>query len=187
MPKETPVHCRICKREIYRSEGIEGQDWFMRKKNWYFHCECYQKWAKETGSITSAALDEEMWKDATYQYLRYKVRMDVNFSKFDHQWKMLLKKNRTPKGIFFCTKYAYDVKHLDPEKAEGGIGIVGYIYTESCTYWAQREYKEQGILNQIEKQIRQAAAQEVIVVHKKKNEPKRKQIDLAAIAEMEDD
>lgn len=43
--------------------------------------------------------------------------------------------NYTYNGIYHALKYFYDVKHGSIEKANGGIGIVPYIYDSAFIYW----------------------------------------------------
>ena len=43
--------------------------------------------------------------------------------------------NYTSSGIYKTLKYFYDVRGNSIEKANGGIGIVPYVYNEAYTYW----------------------------------------------------
>lgn len=43
--------------------------------------------------------------------------------------------NYTYSGIYKTLKYFYDVRGNSIEKANGGIGIVPYVYNEAYTYW----------------------------------------------------
>ena len=39
--KLLPVHCRICGKEINRLLEVDGIDWIMPSKNFYYHLDCY--------------------------------------------------------------------------------------------------------------------------------------------------
>ena len=97
-----------------------------------------------------------------------------------NQWDNLIKKGKTPKGIYFCTKYFYDIKKGDPKKSEHGIGIISYIYEEGAAYWIEKEQKDKGICARIEEQIRQSQNREKKIV-KKTKEKKVKTYDLSDI------
>lgn len=180
------VHCRVCKGDIDRNIEQENIDWISPSKNFYYHKECYENWKKKTNDIHAQA-DEKMWKDAVYDYLRRDKKIVIDYLKMDAQWKALVKKGRTPKGIYFCVRYFYDVQNGDPSKAQGGIGIVDYIYEEGCNYWASKEIRERGLIAKIEQQMKDAQNQETIVIKKTKDNNKKKKVPtLAEIGEGED-
>ena len=89
--------------------------------------------------------------------------------------------------LIFALKYFYEVKHGVWEKGHGGIGIIPFIYTDACAYWAAQERKSKGIIAEIERQMREAAGQTKHAVIKKEIKPKKFKVDLSLIADMEDD
>lgn len=186
MAKASVVHCRLCKKEIDRSVGKENVDWIMRSKGWYYHKTCYDDWIAKKDDIHTNNVDEELWKDAAYQYLHRDLKIAIDFIKFDSQWKNFLKQGKTPKGIYFSLRYFYEIKNGDTTKAQDGIGIIKFIYTEAGEYWVERELRERGICQKIEQQIREAAAQEKISIQKIQKKKEKKTINLSLIAEMED-
>lgn len=187
MAKASIVHCRLCKKEIDKSIEKENIDWVMRSRGWYYHCSCYDDWIKKKDDIHTNNIDEELWKDAAYQYLHRDLRISIDYMKFDSQWKNFLKQGKTPKGIYFSLRYFYEVKNGDTSKAQDGIGIIKFIYSEAGEYWVERESRERGICERIEQQIREAATQEKRVIQKKGIKKVSKFINIGDISEMEDE
>lgn len=184
MAKRPPVHCRSCGKEIDRDMLVEGKDWVMRSKNWYYHLNCYNSWIKsnEINSTNS----NEVWFEYCWDYLVKDLKMSIDFNKMKKQWDSFLNKNMTAKGVYFCLKYFYDIKDGDKGKSQEGIGIVPFIYKEGCQYWVDREGKERGICELIEEQLKMRAAQEKIILKEKKKEKKKDKFSLESIAEMEE-
>lgn len=188
MAKQNPVHCRICKGEIDREND---KNWVMPQERWYYHTSCYEDFARKKGAIKEKDLtveaDDGLWLDAVYNYLKKDLKISLNFVKFKNQWDNYLKKGLTAKGIYFTLRYYYEVERGDPAKAENGIGIVPYVYERGTCYWGERNQRDKGICARIEAQIMQAAEQKVKVVRQQKKVVKVPTIDLAAIANMEDE
>lgn len=181
------VHCRICKKSIDRVKEKENIDWVMPSKNYFYHFRCYCDWKRKKDNIHSE-IDDDMWLDALWDYLKKDLKMPVDFKKMKSQWDNFLKKGLTAKGIYFTIKYFYDIKKGDVKKSENGIGIVPYIYSDSCSYWVEREEKDAGICQRIEKQIQERRAQKTIIVYQKEKAKTKKGIyDLASIADMPED
>lgn len=154
------VHCRICGQEINRDKE---DGWMNPSRNYFYHTSCYETWAKKKNDIHSEA-DEKLWKDAVYDYLQRVIKISVDYPKFNNQWSSFVKKGRTPKGIYFTVRYFYEVLKGEKDKAQGGIGIVDYIYEEACEYWCKKETRDSGIVARIEEQMRAEQAREVKVV-----------------------
>lgn len=170
------AECRICHVPIDK----ENDDWVMPSKNWYYHRQCYEDWKK------SEPLKDEEWRPFIYDFLSRDLKVSYNWHMCQAQIKKFTKESMTVKGIYFALKYFYQVQHHDWDKGNGGIGIVPYIYTESCEYWARQERLNKGIVAEIERQLREATERDRKVVTKKKS-PKKITVDLSAIAEMEDE
>ena len=95
-------------------------------------------------------LDED--KDKLINYIKQLFNYDVLPAKVNRQLQKYIKENAyTYSGIYDALVYWYEVKHGDIEKANGGIGIVEYIYEESHKYWQSIE--EAKIRNQNAKEI----------------------------------
>lgn len=181
------VHCRLCKGDIDKT-NIET--WVMPSKNWYYHIKCYEEWAKkkqQTSDIHYKA-DEPVWKEAVYDYLTKDIKLELDYGKFLSQWENFLKKGYTPKGIFFTLKYIYDIKKCDVTKAQGGIGLVGHLYTEGCNYWCRKEVENKGICDRIMAQLEAFKKREYVNVTKKKTSRGGKKVPtLAEVAQMKED
>lgn len=145
------VQCRICKEKM---DIDEYKDWIMPSTNWYYHIKCYEDFGKKKKDL-DAALDDDLWFQAAWDFLTKDQKIAVNFLKMKSQWDTFLKKKMTSKGIYFCLRYFYEAQEGDRSKAEGGIGIVPYIYDDSCEYWARLDQREVGICQKIEEQLKQ--------------------------------
>ncbi len=176
-----PVHCRICKGVIDRNVEVEGVDWVMPSKNWYYHKECYESWR------AASPKDDEGWISYIYDFISRDLKVKYDYHMCEAQRKKFLKENKmTNKGIFFTLKYFYELKHGDWNKGHGGLGIVPYVYVEACNYWINKERTNAGILERIEKQMQESRARESKVV-RKKDRKKKFTVDLSVIQGMEDD
>lgn len=184
--KRPIVKCRVCKGPIDRDNEV---DWTMGAQGWYYHTPCYENFfATEAKASASCGeeieMEPEMWLDMTYRYLKYDLKIPIDWVKLQSQWNSFLKKKLTPKGMFFALKYFYDVQKNKPQNSKGGIGIVPYIYEESAGYWYEKEQHDRGICARIEQQI---LAQEYMkpAIAKRSNYRRRiaKTIDLSKIAE----
>lgn len=181
------VHCRVCKREIDRNVEVEGKDWIMPTKNFFYCPKCYEDFGKKKESAKDdvhAEVDNDLWFAILYDYLFKELRISLDMKKVTSQWKNFLKKYRA-KGMYFSMKYFYDVKKGDPKKTDG-IGIIPYIYDEACTYWINREAEYNNVCARIEEQIVKREQQKKVVV-KATQRIKKKTIDLSQIGEDEDD
>ena len=165
------VRCRICHKEINKKTMKEDIDWIMPTNRYYYHKSCYNDWKRQAEDI-KYTLNEELYKKSMLDYLTKDLRMSPNYSKIMKQWDSLIKKGKTPKGIFISLKYYYEVMNGDTTKADGGIGIVPYIYDDAAKYWVDREKRETGILEKIERQIREKNNQATVIVYQ--NTPKKK-------------
>ena len=175
------VLCRICKEKF----DTTTTDYVMPSKNWYYHRKCYEDFGKKSVNIESE-VEDRLWFDASWRILHKDLRLDINYLKFQSQWKNFIQKKMTPKGIYFALRYFYIVKKGDGERAEGGIGIVPYIYEDSCKYWIERNRIEANIVKKIEDQVRQAESREKVVIIKPRKKHTKNNSDLKKV-EMEED
>ena len=170
--------CRLCKIEINK----EKDDWIMPVRNYYYHRNCYKDW-KEAEHV-----NDEDYIELNYDFIARDLKVKYNYHVCEAQRKKFIKDNKmTNKGILFALKYFYEIKHGDWEKGYGGIGIIPFIYTESCAYWAAQERKSKGIIAEIEHQMREAQNRTKKTIVQQKVQPRKFTVDLSAIAEMEDE
>lgn len=183
------VKCRVCHKPI--DVDIE-KDWVRPVERMYYHKNCYDDFAKKKGAIKEGDLhieaDNDLWLSAVYDYLTRDVKMKVNWVKMKKQWDNLLKKGMTAKGIYFTLRYFYEIAKGDPEKAEQGIGIVGFIYDEGTEYWGNRNIRDRGICDRIEAQIREyREKQTTVILRKEVYKPKVKTYSFEDIENSESD
>lgn len=183
MAKLPLVECRICKsKDIDRNTQIEGVDWIMPSRGWYYHKSCYDTWKQST-----PATDEE-YRAFIFDFIARDLKVSYDYHMCKAQIDKFVRENKmTVKGIFFALKYFYEIKGGDWDKGHGGIGIVPFIYNEACTYWYNREKKTKGVVAEIERQMRDAENRTKKEVVQKKTQPRKFTVDLNVIEEMEDD
>ena len=190
MAKKAIVHCRVCKQEFNRLDPklLEGVDWVNPSNRIYYHKACYDEYQRSRLDV-HAKMRNEKWFDAAWDFLRKDLKYDFHFKKVERQWDKYLKDGKTAKGMYFALKYFYEIKKNDVTKSENGIGIIPHIYEDSCSYWQEREHREQGIVAAIEQQIKEAQNQKIIDVRVKKVKRQVKSAAdvLAEIMDMEDD
>lgn len=188
MARAAKVMCRICRQSFDRANTVKDEYWVNPSNKMYYHKTCYDEFQKKKLDLRETMTDE-MWFNAMWDFLRKELKGDFNFLKVRNQWENFLKKKMTAKGIFFATKYFYDIKKGDISKSENGIGIVPHIYEDSCTYWQERNRREVGICDSIERQLLEAANKKTTKVNLAQR--KKKTVSaadrLAAIMNMEDD
>lgn len=157
--------CFYCKQFV----DISDDDYCMATQNRYAHKKCYEE-AHQYDKITS---------DDIYYYLLETVHMKVNYKLYEQQrTKMTTKDGYTNEGILNALKYWYEIKHNSPDKANGGIGIVSYIYNDAQKYYLELARRQKEIAKSLLK-----TNQEVKTVEVKAKE-KRKTKNLIDIDEM---
>ena len=189
MARTIMVQCRICKERFNRGDPnlVEGVDYVKPSKNMYYHKKCYDEYL-DTRLDVHANMADEGWFNAAWDLLRRDLKYAFNFIKVRKQWESFLKNKMTAKGMYFALKYFYEIKKNDVTKSENGIGIIPHIYEDSCSYWQEREHREQGIVAAIEEQIKQAQSQNIVNVKIKKNKRTVKSAaDALAAVDMEDE
>lgn len=112
MTKSVPVKCLYCGQSFQREETP-----FVQVGRRYAHKEC----ADAVEQIHSYM--EQKLGDG---YSRVKVTSQIkNF---------IAKEGMTAEAIYKTLVYWYDIRHSSVEQANGGIGIVPYIYNEYLAY-----------------------------------------------------
>ena len=170
--------CRVCKEKIDKTKD----DWIMPSKNYYYHKSCYKSWKKAEFS------NDEDYIDLIYDFISRDLKVTYDYHMCEAQRKKFIKDNNmTNKGILFALKYFYEVKHGDWSKGHGGIGILPFIYGDSCAYWAALERKTKGIVADIERQMREAAERRKAVVKKQEIKPRKFQVNFNELDGLEDE
>ena len=73
----------------------------------------------------------------------------------------------------------------DKSKAEGGIGIVPFVYSQAAEYWTTLEYNKKGIVAAIESQAMQLAQRSTLHIKREKKKKENKW-DLSLIGDTND-
>lgn len=179
------VTCRICKESFDAKAEEKDIVWIMPSKNYYYHKSCYKNWKTADGLGTKK--EDEAWIHYIWDFLARDLKVEYDYVKCNSQRQNFIKKyGYTNKGIFFALKYFYEVQHNKWEGSKNGIGIVPFIYKESCFYWEQQYKKQDRVLIDIEKQMRERRERESITVTKKKKATRWKS-QLQQIGELEDE
>lgn len=190
MAKRPEVLCRICGMRFQRDDGIENVDWVNPRKNQFYHKSCYDTWVDtmiKNVKDPKVTVDNETYLKYIYELYVRDLKIPVDYVKMRSQFENFLKKKGyTAKGICFAVRYFYLIKKGDTSKAEGGIGIVPYVYEDSKQYWIEQERKKAGTIAEILKQMEERSKRSKIVV--KKVEPARKKYvsHLDEIGDMDD-
>jgi hypothetical protein len=122
--------------------------------------------------------EDDFWYSAIGDYYMKELKIVPNWFKIKAQWDSFVKKNMTPKGIYFAVKYYYGQCSGDVSKAEGGIGIVPYVYNDSKQFWSNREQKSRIICEKINEHLQKNQQPEIKTVKRKvNNKPKLLNID----------
>lgn len=175
------VHCRVCGGDIDRNIDPDGKEWIMASRNYFYHRKCYEDWKHAT-----PATDEE-YIDYIYDFIGRDLKASYDYFLCEAQRKKFLKENMTNKGVFFALKYFYDIKNNDWDKGHGGIGIVPFVYTDSCNYWVNREKRSAGTVAEIERQMREAAERTKIKIKKQNSKKKKYKTDFSVLDSLEDE
>lgn len=95
----------------------------------YAHKKCAEKHQKNKSQ-------EEKDFDLLMKYIKFLFKDEYNPARVAKQLKEFQTQyGYTYSGIFKSLKWWYEIKHNDIEKANGGIGIVPYIYNDAKQYY----------------------------------------------------
>lgn len=102
---------------------------YIKVNRRYAHVECADK-AEEVRS------QEDKDKEALEQYIKQLFNEDYVNPRIRKQINDYINNyNYTYSGIQRSLQYFYEVKGHSLEKANGGIGIVGYVYSDAYNYY----------------------------------------------------
>ena len=126
MAKKIMVKCKYCNQSFNRADPDIK---IVKIERRYAHKECYDK-------FFSVCSKEEMYHDKMNAYLKTIFGDKANFIRINSQIKEFQKKyNYTYQGMYASLLYFYQVKQQSTEKANGGIGIIPYVYQEANEYF----------------------------------------------------
>lgn len=122
MAKLAPVKCPYCGQSFQR-EDTE----FIQIGRRYAHKEC----ADVANQI--------------HTYMKHILGMDYSYTKIEAQIKKFItQEGLNIKSIYKTLIYWYDIKKSSTDQANGGIGIVPYVYNDYLTY-AKNQYENSQI------------------------------------------
>lgn len=133
------VKCIYCGLTFYR----EKED-FVQIKNRYAHTKCHEleteKLSKEQKDLKE--LEDYIMKIFKEDYVNARIRQQIK--------RMREQFNYSYTGILKSLVYFFEVKRNPIEKANGGIGIVPYVYKDAYNYYynlhmAQEKNKDKDI------------------------------------------
>jgi hypothetical protein len=136
------VKCSIC-GETFDASVEPFEKTFNGRR--YAHKHCYEE--KE-----SSKSQEEKDKEALIEYIKQLFGIDRLNAHINKQLKDYIEINHyTYSGIHRALIYHFEIKKGDISKANGGIGIVGYVYQQAHDYyysiWLAQQKNEQKIEN----------------------------------------
>ncbi len=162
------VTCRICKEKFDAKEEERATIWIMPSKNCYYHKDCYDNWKGASKDI-NLKKNDEIWIDYIWDYISRDLKKSYDYQKANSQRKNFINsKGYTNKGIFFALRYAYEIKKINIDKSNGGIGIVPYVYQESILYWSTMQRNQKDLLLKIEEQMEKLRTTDKKIIKKKK-------------------
>ena len=124
---------------------ITKDEWVKPNTTRYAHKKCYEEKRKP---------GEDLLPDDIYYYLKDEVHLAIDYRTFESQRSNMIKKNGyTNAGILQALKYWYQVKKSSPDKANGGIGIVPYIYQDAQNYYKNLAKQQKEISKSTSNQI----------------------------------
>lgn len=122
------VICSICNIQFDTNE----EEYVKTSARRYAHKKCAELQEQKQGIILRIHNKMKGILGETY-----------NKTKIDRSIKTMVKEGKTEIGILNTLEYWYDIKGHGPEKANGGIGIVEWVYGDAMNYYEkQKRYNE---------------------------------------------
>lgn len=136
------VICLYCKKKF----DTDIEPFIKPNSTRYAHVECHEQ-------ATAAKTQEDKDREALEAYIKQLFNIEVLDAKIRRQIKQYITEyNYSYSGILATLKYAFEVKHNSVEKANGGIGIVGYLYQEAFRYnyniWLSQQKNEDKVIDE---------------------------------------
>lgn len=120
------VKCLYCGQQFDRNDPANNAIKIGRR---YAHKQC----SDERNAQMS---QEERDQEALYNYCKELFKEDYNYLKIKKQIESYIKNYQyTYSGMLKALKWFFEVKKENIEKANGGIGIVPYIYQDAYKYY----------------------------------------------------
>jgi hypothetical protein len=119
-----PVKCPGCSLFFDRDKIA-----FVQFKNRYWHKQCYD-------SMTQQSAQDDRDLKVLEEYIVKLLKLDCMNARIKKQIKdMRSEYGFTYSGILKSLQYFYEVRNNSIEKANGGVGIVPYVYEDAKKYF----------------------------------------------------
>lgn len=118
------VKCFYCGQSFDAST----EEFVKPRVNRYAHKTCAERYR-------NSKTKEERDKEKLEEYIKELFHITELTPKIKNQIKQYAEKNYSYSGMYKSLKYFYEIKGNSIEKAQGGIGIVPWIWDEAFTYW----------------------------------------------------
>lgn len=146
------VKCAFCGNQV-------DEPYRQDKKN--YHKECYE---------------QKLQRDELCQYICNMFALKAPGPRIYTQIKKYIDDGYTYVGILNALRYFYEIKKGSKEKANGGIGIVSYVYKDANNYFSYKDEQKTRIAESITKQFNKE--EQVMKIKKVEQEKKKPLYDL---------
>lgn len=127
-----PVKCPSCGLTFDRDKAE-----FVHHKNRYYHKLCYD-------TMMSKVSQEQKDLQELEQYIMQLFKVDHINARIRQQMKRMREEyNYSYSGMLKSLIYFFEVKRNPIEKANGGIGIVPYVYNDAYKYYYELHMAQQ--------------------------------------------
>lgn len=167
--KKPKVKCPGCEERFYRED-----EEFTHVGNRYWHTSCYEKQQSEKDKAEKdlRLLEKYICNLFELEFVSPRIRRQINT--------MVSTYNFTHSGILGTLKYWFEIKDESLKKANGGIGIVPYVYNDAAEYFQMLERSH--FVNKDVDEIERNIINVTIPVPKKKTR-EVKEVDLSFLEE----
>lgn len=158
------VKCSICGQQF----DANTEQYVNTSSRRYAHKNCFDLKQKEQEQLEKEKNDLENYIMKLFNISYVDARIHKQINEYINNYKY------TYSGIQKALVYHYEVKNGDIEKANGGIGIVPYVYQNAFNYyyslWEAKQKNENKVIKEYVPEV-----QEIIIpIPKRKIKPKRK-------------
>lgn len=119
------VKCPLCGKTF----DTNSEPYVMVNSRRYAHESCYQESQGKADKIKHDKEQLELYIKELFGYQKLPDRVNKQIRQYTNE------KGYSYSGIYKTLKYWFDIKKGDLEKANGGIGIVPYVYDQARDYW----------------------------------------------------
>ncbi len=134
MAAKAIVKCKFCGKQFDRNDPAIK---FVKIRNRYAHEECYK-------AQDATVLQEQDELSELLMYIHHLLGDDFEYVKTQRQIELYKSKhNFTYSGMLKALKWYYEIDNGSKEDANGGIGILPYIYEKAYKYYFDLYQKQQ--------------------------------------------